>query len=730
MHCELPYSSFDFALHMSPKKMDYVLAEMSYYIRKNDALQRRPDLFFDEWAKAHQNLRSLESCLLSLVGSKSLRYFLFESTFYEITDVTNAEETEFEGIDDPALRFKVKLKPGMSTTKKCDQTNVAWKNDVTNIVMPWLLKDRDSSGTVIQGVKEERQILNYRQDFEKEESEFQKEDCEFRDKCKQLDMYTLAKMRAAAKRTVEASASGSSKEWAANDDELTRRVSEALFHRGGSDELSRQVAEVQLYIAEEFILTTFSNPKDFIVDSPAYWKSKISQRDVAIVTYLDSIRLEVAQLVTISMFLESPFFYLLDQIYRVAPSSTADSGNELGGHPTSQSLQRTVNHRSHGGRTRSARKRLNNVHAALPAFRVQRDPSWCPAVRRYHRVRRDKVLPDVRKLFGSEHLHILLIDCSDHFARVLCDELSPLPVDVKHMGSLSDSKEDKSESSSIDVNDDGGRYEEKNDEKSALSALMSESDGRMRSLLSSRQWEEWSGVCRAVIVDESTLKMKGFDLEEVLDKLVVLFPRLLLLTTTATTGILVERRMRKPELREAFLSLVRITFAKDINLRKPVVREALLTLVPMVCAKGIHVAVVDTVILVQVNETSSAQMVTTSETSLPISAELIGRRFLFGLIFSGGDVGKHILTFIPGKKGKEWEDGNEAACSGHLHLVKWLWEKGIRSDHRGAESAARNGHLVTLKWLHKQDIWCTTRGADDAAVYGDLVILKWLDSKT
>jgi hypothetical protein len=343
--------------------------------------------------------------------------------------------------------------------------------------------------------------------------------------------------------------------------------------------------------------------------------------------------------------------------------------------------------------------------------------------------RAPKVLPDVRKLFGSEHLHILLIDCSDHFARVLCDELSPLPVDVKHMGSLSDSKEDKSESSSIDVNDDGGRYAEKNYALSALSALMSESDGRMRSLLSSRQWEEWSGVCRAVIVDESTLKMKGFDLEEVLDKLVVLFPRLLLLTTTATTGILVERRMRKPELREAFLSLVRITFAKDISLRKPVVREALLTLVPMVCAKGIHVAVVDTVILVQVNETSSAQMVTTSETSLPISAELIGRRFLFGLIFSGGDVGKHILTFIPGKKGKEWEDGNEAACSGHLHLVKWLWEKGIRSDHRGAESAAGNGHLVTLKWLHKQDIWCTTRGADDAAVYGDLVILKWLDKQ-
>ena len=33
--------------------------------------------------------------------------------------------------------------------------------------------------------------------------------------------------------------------------------------------------------------------------------------------------------------------------------------------------------------------------------------------------------------------------------------------------------------------------------------------------------------------------------------------------------------------------------------------------------------------------------------------EMIGRPFFFELIFSGGEVGEFILTFIPGKKGKD-----------------------------------------------------------------------------
>ena len=41
---------------------------------------------------------------------------------------------------------------------------------------------------------------------------------------------------------------------------------------------------------------------------------------------------------------------------------------------------------------------------------------------------------------------------------------------------------------------------------------------------------------------------------------------------------------------------------------------------------------------------------------------IIGKRFLFELLFSAGDVGEFILTFLPGKKGKEW------SCVGLLRI--------------------------------------------------------------
>jgi hypothetical protein len=73
--------------------------------------------------------------------------------------------------------------------------------------------------------------------------------------------------------------------------------------------------------------------------------------------------------------------------------------------------------------------------------------------------------------------------------------------------------------------------------------------------------------------------------------------------------------------------------------------------------------------------------------------EIIGKRFLFELLFSAGDVGEFILTFLPGKKGKEWSHSNKAAAAGHLHIVTWLWKKGIRTDRSGANAAAAGGFL-------------------------------------
>ena len=85
--------------------------------------------------------------------------------------------------------------------------------------------------------------------------------------------------------------------------------------------------------------------------------------------------------------------------------------------------------------------------------------------------------------------------------------------------------------------------------------------------------------------------------------------------------------------------------------------------------------------------------------------EMIGRRFLFELIFSGGEVGEFILTFIPGKKGKEWRCGNAAAVAGHLHIVKRLWQKGIRCNRIGANAAAAGGFLHVVKWLSKKQVF-------------------------
>ena len=44
--------------------------------------------------------------------------------------------------------------------------------------------------------------------------------------------------------------------------------------------------------------------------------------------------------------------------------------------------------------------------------------------------------------------------------------------------------------------------------------------------------------------------------------------------------------------------------------------------------------------------------------------EVIGRHLLFELVLSGGDLGECVMSFLAGKKGKNWDDANAAAAAG------------------------------------------------------------------
>ena len=92
--------------------------------------------------------------------------------------------------------------------------------------------------------------------------------------------------------------------------------------------------------------------------------------------------------------------------------------------------------------------------------------------------------------------------------------------------------------------------------------------------------------------------------------------------------------------------------------------------------------------------------------------EMIGRRFLFDVVFSGGDVGELILTYRPANKCKAWSNAAEAAARGHLHIVKWLEAAtdGVAADSCAADAAATGGQLKTLQWIYQQGRRCTTGG--------------------
>ncbi|RLN77598.1 hypothetical protein BBJ28_00000463 [Nothophytophthora sp. Chile5] len=73
---------------------------------------------------------------------------------------------------------------------------------------------------------------------------------------------------------------------------------------------------------------------------------------------------------------------------------------------------------------------------------------------------------------------------------------------------------------------------------------------------------------------------------------------------------------------------------------------------------------------------------------------------------------------------------DDAACGGHLVTVQWLHEHTTAGcTTRAMDGAARKGHIETVKWLHEhRSEGCTKAAMDNAARSGSLELVKWLQT--
>jgi len=71
---------------------------------------------------------------------------------------------------------------------------------------------------------------------------------------------------------------------------------------------------------------------------------------------------------------------------------------------------------------------------------------------------------------------------------------------------------------------------------------------------------------------------------------------------------------------------------------------------------------------------------------------------------------------------------HKAAFRGHLHVIEWLWVKGLRfSDEYLLSRAINSGHLNVLKWLREKGCpWNDYHTFMQAAKAGNLEVLQWL----
>ena len=79
-----------------------------------------------------------------------------------------------------------------------------------------------------------------------------------------------------------------------------------------------------------------------------------------------------------------------------------------------------------------------------------------------------------------------------------------------------------------------------------------------------------------------------------------------------------------------------------------------------------------------------------------------GRKLLFDIALSNTKIGENVMEFLPGIQGKDWWSANYAAAAGHLHLVQSLYKRGFKVDHNGIEIAAKCGRINVLKWLAEE----------------------------
>lgn len=111
------------------------------------------------------------------------------------------------------------------------------------------------------------------------------------------------------------------------------------------------------------------------------------------------------------------------------------------------------------------------------------------------------------------------------------------------------------------------------------------------------------------------------------------------------------------------------------------------------------------------------------------SVSPINRSPIFDLVFGTDELCKNInekiMKFLPGIKGKNWTNINKAAASGHLNIVKKLFEQGKVPDESGVYNAIKNGHFEVVKYLHENNVSLQTEYS--TTVYGKrYVILKYL----
>lgn len=68
-----------------------------------------------------------------------------------------------------------------------------------------------------------------------------------------------------------------------------------------------------------------------------------------------------------------------------------------------------------------------------------------------------------------------------------------------------------------------------------------------------------------------------------------------------------------------------------------------------------------------------------------------------------------------------------ATAGGHLEVVQWMHESGIRITTTAMDAAAAGGHLMVVAWLATNTSeGCTTNAMDGAAANGHLAMVEWL----